>query len=56
MFENTHKKFNVCTNTCRKHINIHEESRNLTHQEKILIQHLNALEHALTILDKNLQW
>jgi hypothetical protein len=28
----------------KKQINLHEESRNLTHQEKIIIQHLNALE------------
>ncbi len=27
-----------------KKINLHEESRNLTHLEKKIIQHLNALE------------
>jgi hypothetical protein len=28
----------------KKKKNLHEESKNLTHQEKIIIQHLNALE------------
>jgi len=28
----------------QKKINLHEESINLTHQDKIIIQHLNALE------------
>jgi hypothetical protein len=40
--------------THAKKKNLHEELKNLTHQEKIIIQHLNALEYALAILNKNL--